>query len=102
MEIIIFLVLSIFLFVFVFVYKLTHGYGYGGRPYSKKVDSKSDESLSAIQNAAMTTNLYNQAKGGSGDAGVSSDDEFDEAQYRAYREELAAYDDFMASLDMDD
>ena len=26
----------------------------------------------------------------------------DEAQYRAYREELAAYDDFVASLDMDD
>ena len=100
MEIIIFLVLPILLFVFIFVYKLTHGYG--GRPYSKKVDSKSDESLSAIQNAAMTTNLYNLAKGGSGDAGVSSDDGFDEAQYRAYREELAAYDDFVASLDMDD
>ena len=100
MEIIIFLVLPILLFVFIFVYKLTHGYG--GRPYSKKVDSKSDESLSAIQNAAMTTNLYNLAKGGSGDAGVSSDDEIDEAQYRAYREELAAYDDFVASLDMDD
>ena len=100
MEIIIFLVLPILLFIFIFVYKLTHGYG--GRPYSKKVDSKSDESLSAIQNAAMTTNLYNLAKGGSGDAGVSSDDEFDEAQYRAYREELAAYDDFVASLDMDD
>ena len=99
MEIIIFLVLSIFLFVFVFVYKLTHGYG---RPYSKKVDSKSDESLLAIQNAAMTTNLYNLAKGGSGDAGVDSDNEIDEAQYRARREELAAYDDFVASLDMDD
>ena len=27
---------------------------------------------------------------------------FDEAEYRAYREELAAYDDFVASLDMDD
>ena len=100
MEIIIFLVLPILLFVFIFVYKLTHGYG--GRPYSKKVDSKSDESLSAIQNAAMTSNLYNVAKGGCGDAGVSSDDEFDEAQYRARREELAAYDDFVASLDMDD
>ena len=100
MEIIIFLVLPILLFVFIFVYKLTHGYG--GRPYSKKVDSKSDESLSAIQNAAMTSNLYNVAKGGCGDAGVSSDDEFDEAQYRGYREELAAYDDFVASLDMDD
>ena len=100
MEIILFIVMPIIIFVFVFVYKLTHGYG--GRPYRKKVDSKSDESLSAIQNAAMTTNLYNLAKGGCGDAGVSSDDEFDEAQYRAYREELAAYDDFVASLDMDD
>ena len=40
---------------------------------------------------------------GYGAAGVSSDDdEFDEAEYRAYREELAAYDDFVASLDMDD
>ena len=100
MEIIIFLVLPILLFVIIFVYKLTHGYG--GRPYSKKVDSKSDESLSAIQNAAMTSNLYNMAKGGCGAAGVDSDDEIDEAQYRAYREELAAYDDFVASLDMDD
>ena len=34
--------------------------------------------------------------------GSSDDDEFDEAEYRAYREELAAYDDFVASLDMDD
>ena len=100
MEIIIFLVLPILLFVFIFVYKLTHGYG--GRPYSKKVDSKSDDSLSAIQNAAMTSNLYNVAKGGCGAAGVDSNDEIDEAQYRAYREELAAYDDFVASLDMDD
>ncbi len=99
MEIIIFLVLPILLFIFIFVYKLTHGYG---RPYSKKLDSKSDESLSAIQNAAMTSNLYNMAKGGCGTAGVDSDDEIDEAQYRASREELAAYDDFVASLDMDD
>jgi hypothetical protein len=102
MEIILLLVLPILLFVFVFVYKLTHGYGYGGRPYSKKVDSKCDESLSSIQNAAMTSNLYNLAKGGCGAAGVGGDDEIDEAQYRAYREELAAYDDFVASLDMDD
>ncbi len=42
--------------------------------------------------------------GGGGRAGSHSrqDDEFDEAEYRAYREELAAYDDFVASLDMDD
>ncbi len=100
MEIIIFLVLPILLFAFIFVYKLTHGYG--GRPYSKKFDSKNDESVSAIQNAAMTSNLYNMAKGGCGAAGVGSDDEIDEAQYRARREELAAYDDFVASLDMDD
>ena len=42
--------------------------------------------------------------GGGGRAGShsSQDDEFDETEYRAYREELAAYDDFVASLDMDD
>lgn len=42
--------------------------------------------------------------GGVGGAGrySSQDDGFDEAEYRAYREELAAYDDFVASLDMDD
>ena len=41
---------------------------------------------------------------GGGGAGNYSkqDDDFDEAEYRAYREELAAYDDFVASLDMDD
>ena len=32
----------------------------------------------------------------------SLDDKSGEAKYRAYREELAAYDDFVASLDMDD
>ena len=42
--------------------------------------------------------------GGVGGAGrySSQGEEFDEAEYRAYREELAAYDDFVASLDMDD
>jgi len=42
--------------------------------------------------------------GGGGRAGShsSQNDDFDEAEYRAYREELAAYDDFVASLDMDD
>ena len=42
--------------------------------------------------------------GGVGGAGrySSQDDDFDEAEYRAHREELAAYDDFVASLDMDD
>ena len=42
--------------------------------------------------------------GGVGAAGrhSSQGEEFDEAEYRAYREELAAYDDFVASLDMDD
>ena len=106
MEIIILFGLSIIFFIIVFVYKLTHGYG---RPYSKKADTeekdismKNDESLSAIENAVMTHNLYNLAKGGCGSAGVSSDVELDEAQNRAYREELAAYDDFVASLDMDD
>lgn len=42
--------------------------------------------------------------GGVGGAGrySSQDDKSSEAKYRAYREELAAYDDFVASLDMDD
>lgn len=42
--------------------------------------------------------------GGVGGAGrySSQGEEFDEAEYRAYREDLAAYDDFVASLDMDD
>jgi len=107
MELILLFGLPIIFFIIVFVYKLTHGYG---RPYSKKVDTeekdistnKKDESLSAIENAVMTHNLYNLAKGGCGSEGLNSDEEFDEAQYRAYREELAAYDDFVASLDMDD
>jgi hypothetical protein len=68
----------------------------------KKKAAKRREKDSAIINAARTSNLYNMASG-YGAAGVSSDDDdFDEAEYRAYREELAAYDDFVASLDMDD
>ena len=53
-------------------------------------------------NAARTSSLYNMASGYGVVGGCSDDDEFDEAEYRAYREELAAYDDFVASLDMDD
>ena len=47
---------------------------------------------------------YGYLLGGVGGAGrySSQGEEFDEAEYRAYREELAAYDDFVASLDMDD
>ena len=49
---------------------------------------------------------YGYLLGGVGGGGAGNyskqDDEFDEAEYRAYREELAAYDDFVASLDMDD
>ena len=49
---------------------------------------------------------YGYLLGGVGGGGAGNyskqDDEFDEAAYRAYREELAAYDDFVASLDMDD
>jgi hypothetical protein len=62
---------------------------------------KNDNSDSPIINAARTSNLYNMASG-YGVAGGSCDDEFDKADYRAYREELAAYDDYVASLDMDD
>lgn len=49
---------------------------------------------------------YGYLLGGVGGGGAGNyskqDDEFDEAEYRAYREELATYDDFVASLDMDD
>ena len=74
----------IFVTVFVFVVvKELMGYG---KPYSKSLNTES-----AVEEK------------GYGAAGVSSDDdEFDEAEYRAYREELAAYDDFVASLDLDD
>ena len=68
----------------------------------EKEAAKKEKTDSAIINAVSTSNLYNMASG-YGAAGVSSDDDdFDEAEYRAYREELAAYDDFVASLDMDD
>jgi hypothetical protein len=78
------LVLLFFVTVFVFVVvKELMGYG---NPYSKSLNTQS-----AVEEK------------GYGAARVSSyDDEFDEAEYRAYREELAAYDDFVASLDMDD
>ena len=56
-----------------------------GKPYSKSLNTES-----AVEEK------------GYGAAGGCSDDEFDEAEYRAYREELAAYDDFVASLYMDD
>ena len=108
----------IFVTVFVFVVvKELMGYG---KPYSKSLNTETaveekvvpknqkkkakrrKKSESAITNAARTSNLYNMASG-YGAARVSSDDDdFDEAAYRAYREELAAYDDFVASLDMDD
>lgn len=50
---------------------------------------------------------YGYLLGGVGSVGgagrySSQGEEFDEAEYRAHREELAAYDDFVASLDMDD
>ena len=108
----------IFVTVFVFVvFKELMG---KGKPYSKSLNTDSaveekvvpknqkkkakrrKKSDSSIINAARTSNLYNMASG-YGAAGVSSDDDdFDEAEYRAYREELAAYDDFVASLDMDE
>ena len=67
----------------------------------KMVAAKREDSESAIMNADWTCNLYNLAQG-YGTAGTKQNEEFDEAEYRAYREELAAYDDFVASLDMDD
>ena len=78
----IFAIIFVTVFVFVVVKELM---GYG-KPYSKSLNTES-----AVEEK------------GYGAAGVSSDDDdFDEAEYRAYREELAAYDDFVASLDMDE
>ena len=110
----------VIIFVTVFVFVVVKELMSYGKPYSKSLNTetaveekvvpkqqkkkakKRKESDSAIMNAARTSSLYNMASG-YGAAGVSSDDdEFDEAEYRAYREELAAYDDFVASLDMDD
>ena len=110
----------VIIFVTVFVFVVVKELMSYGKPYSKSLNTESTveekvvpkkqqkkakkrkESDSAIMNAARTSNLYNIASG-YGAAGVSSDDDdFDEAEYRAYREELAAYDDFVASLDMDD
>ena len=48
---------------------------------------------------------YGYLLGGAGAVGgsrMSRSQDDDDAQYRAYRDELAAYDDFVASLDMDD
>ena len=78
----IFVITFVTVFVFVVVKELM---GYG-KPYSKSLNTEN-----AVEEK------------GYGAAGVSSDDDdFDEAEYRAYREELAAYDDYVASLDMDD
>ena len=114
-------IFGIIIFVTVFVFVVVKELMSYGKPYSKSLNTenaveekvvpkkqqkkkakKRKESDSAIMNAARTSNLYNMASG-YGAARVSSDDDdFDEAEYRAYREELAAYDDFVASLDMDD
>ena len=113
-------IFGIIIFVTVFVFVVVKELMSYGKPYSKSLNTESaveekvvpkkqqkkaakkDKTESAIMNAARTSNLYNMASG-FGAARVSSDDDdFDEAEYRAYREELAAYDDFVASLDMDD
>ena len=112
----------VIIFVTVFVFVVVKELMSYGKPYNKSMNTESaveekvvpkkqqqkknaakkDKTESAIMNAARTSSLYNMASG-YGAAGVSSDDDdFDEAEYRAYREELAAYDDFVASLDMDD
>ena len=80
------MVIFAFIFVTVFVFVVVKELMGYGKPYSKSLNTDS-----AVEEK------------GYGAAGVSSDDDdFDEAEYRAYREELAAYDDFVASLDMDD
>lgn len=80
--VVIFVITFVTVFVFVVVKELM---GYG-KPYSKSL---------------YTENAVEE-KGYGAAGGSSDDDEFDEAEYRAYRVELAAYDDFVASLDMDD
>ena len=80
--VVIFVITFVTVFIFVVVKELM---GYGN-PYSKSLNTQS----------AVAEKGYGAA------GGSSDDDEFVEAEYRAYREELAAYDDFVASLDMDD
>lgn len=76
----------VIIFVTVFVFVVVKELMSYGKPYSKSMNTES-----AVEEK------------GYGAARVSSyDDDFDEAEYRAYREELAAYDDFVSSLDMDD
>ena len=77
---------GVIIFVTVFVFVVVKELMSYGKPYSKSLNTQS-----AVEEK------------GYGATGVSSDDDdFDEAEYRAYREELAAYDDFVASLDMDE
>ena len=80
------LIFGVIIFVTVFVFVLVKELMGYGKPYSKSLNTQS----------AVEEKGYGAA------GGSSDDDDFDEAEYRAYREELAAYDDFVASLDMDD
>ena len=113
------LIFGVITFVTVFVFVVVKELMSYGKPYSKSLNTenaveekkvpkkqqkkaaKKENTESAIMNAARTSNLYNMASDYGPGAGCD-DDDFDEAEYRAYREELAAYDDFVASLDMDD
>ena len=122
-----FVITFVTVFVFVVVKELM---GYG-KPYSKSLNTQSAVEEKVVPKkqkkaepqkakpAAKKTKKskfeyktyrvpggYGYLLGGVGGGGAGNyskqDDEFDEAEYRAYREELAAYDDFVASLDMDD
>ena len=122
----------VIIFVTVFVFVVVKELMSYGKPYSKSMNTESaveekkvpkDKKKAEPQKAKPATKKTKKSKfeyktyrvpggygyllggvGGGGRAGShsSQDDEFDEAEYRACREELAAYDDFVASLDMDD
>ena len=126
------MVIFVITFVTVFIFVVVKELMSYGKPYSKslntetaveeKVVPKNQKKKAEPQKAKPATKKTKKSKfeyktyrvpggygyllGGVGGGGAGNyskqDDDFDEAEYRAYREELAAYDDFVASLDMDD
>ena len=124
-------IFGVIIFVTVFVFVVVKELMSYGKPYSKSLNTQSAVEEKVVPKkqkkaepqkakpAAKKTKKskfeyktyrvpggYGYLLGGVGGGGAENyskqDDDFDEAEYRAYREELAAYDDFVASLDMDD
>ena len=124
-------IFGVIIFVTVFVFVVVKELMSYGKPYSKSLNTQSAVEEKVVpkkqkkaepQKAKPAKKKTKKSKfeyktyrvpggygyllGGVGGGGAGNyskqDDEFDEAEYRAYREELAAYDDFVASLDMDD